>query len=961
MKKFYSFVAMLLCGLASLQAQTTIYAYKTWQPSDPTNCQKGPIKFSSDDPSNVTLIADQSKMGVTYAGTYYNYKWYAQITKIGTQSSVEGLYTIDLNDGTRTLISNKGSQLTDLTYDYTTNTMFAIKNGAEYLSTLNIETGEVTNIAVFKNELDEAIYMLALACDLDGTLYGIASNDILYTIDKATAACTPVGETGVNASFTQSMGFDHNNGVLYWVNAGDYHLYSVNTETGEATDLGAVGANGDDSVTSVFVPYIHAPKGAPDRVTERNFTISNKDVTISWKNPEITAQGEALTEYTGVKILRNGEELTTITLTSAEIGTVSSYTDKNLADGNYSYRIVPTNSKGEGGVDTDNLNIIIGPNAPAAPGNFKAEQGDNTAELSWTKPTEGMYGGEFDPNSITKYIITRIVGTTSKTIEVNDPNATSYSDAPGFGTFTYKIKAVNNIGEGAEVSANPVLVKPANWIVMMTGETVVDAGKTYKFYDAGGTDYYPNSQNEVLTIRPSEPNTAVCMKFNTFVMDTYSDTLYVYNGLNTEAPLIGKYSATAVPADLIDLQATNTDGALTFRFVSDIMMREQGWEADVTVVERKENDLKAVALYGNNYPAVNEPAVFTFHIMNNGIKKAEANSYKVKLLNAAGNTLAESQGVALNSMETAEISLEWTPTTVEKTEVYAVIEASADNDTENNKSNPIAVSVIEEGSKFVRVGEHTDLLAVNPISFMSDESISQNIYLESEINVEKGFLQMISFPMEATTNYINVPLKVWVSTIDKDNLDDSSVPASQMTLVMDGNCPIKSGEKDWVMPFNTPFEYNGGNLLVMVYKKAPGTSAEGIEFYGTYGDYQNDPNWGRFESTWSPDESLDPEANFGYSASPMRPDIKMLFTPNNGGNVESVASSNIAVYPNPVVSTVYISGNVKKAMLTNVYGQTVFTGENINSIDMTSLQRGTYILTVQTEQGNMKTAKIIKR
>ena len=248
MKKFYSFAVMLLCGLTSLQAQTTIYAYKTWQPSDPTNCQKGPIKFSSDNPADVTLIADQTKMGVTYAGTYYNYKWYAQITKIGTQSSVEGLYTIDLNDGTRTLISNKGAQLTDLTYDYTTDTMFAIKYGAEYLSTLNIETGEVTNIDVFKDVQNGAIYMLALACDLDGTLYGIASNDILYTIDKTTAACTPVGETGVNASFTQSMGFDYNNGILYWVNAGDYHLYTVNTQTGEATDLGAVGANGDDSV-----------------------------------------------------------------------------------------------------------------------------------------------------------------------------------------------------------------------------------------------------------------------------------------------------------------------------------------------------------------------------------------------------------------------------------------------------------------------------------------------------------------------------------------------------------------------------------------------------------------------------------------------------------------------------------------------------------------------------------------
>lgn len=220
---------------------------------------------------------------------------------------------------------------------------------------------------------------------------------------------------------------------------------------------------------------------------------------------------------------------------------------------------------------------------------------------------------------------------------------------------------------------------------------------------------------------------------------------------------------------------------------------------------------------------------------------------------------------------------------------------------------------------------------------------------------------MISYPMVATANYTDIPLKVWVKVVDTDNLEEGSVPASQMTLVVDGNCPIKAGDTEWVLPFNTPFEYNGGNLLVMVYKKAPGTSSQGVEFNGTYGNSESDPKWGRYKTTWSPDESLDPEENFGYSADTTRPDIKLLFTPDKSGNVESIENNNITVYPNPVVSTVYISGNVKKAMLTNVYGQTVFTGENINTIDMTALQRGTYILTVQTEQGNMKTAKIIKR
>lgn len=146
MKKVYALIFLCFCVVSSLQAQTTIYAYRNWQQSNPVNVQKGPVKFSSDNLGVVELIADQSTLGAVYAGTYFNYKWYAQVTKPGTQSSLEGLYTIDMNDGTRTLISTNGVHLVEMTYDYTTNTMYGIKNGAEYLMTLDLNTGETKQI-----------------------------------------------------------------------------------------------------------------------------------------------------------------------------------------------------------------------------------------------------------------------------------------------------------------------------------------------------------------------------------------------------------------------------------------------------------------------------------------------------------------------------------------------------------------------------------------------------------------------------------------------------------------------------------------------------------------------------------------------------------------------------------------------------------------------------------------------
>ena len=71
----------------------------------------------------------------------------------------------------------------------------------------------------------------------------------------------------------------------------------------------------------------------------------------------------------------------------------------------------------------------------------------------------------------------------------------SYTDTPGFGTYTYSIYAVNDMGNGAVSTAAPIIVKPADWIVMTNGEAIVESGKAYHFYDAAGPNaYYPNTQ-----------------------------------------------------------------------------------------------------------------------------------------------------------------------------------------------------------------------------------------------------------------------------------------------------------------------------------------------------------------------------------------------------------------------------------------------------------------------------------
>lgn len=960
MKKVILSLTMALIGMVSVvNAQTTIYAYRCWQ-----NCEgdavTGPIKFPSNNPRAVTLIANQSKMGHIYAGAYYNYKWYAQATKPGTQSTLEGFYTIDINTGERSLIAVKGSRLGDMTYDYETNTMFGLTSNAKTLVKVNLETGATTTVANFQTAGGVAAEMLAIACDANNQMYGVSPDGSFYKINKTTAVVSAIGVLGTEPSFTQSMEFDRYTNKLYWANNGDYILYEINIKTGEAKPINYVGEGGYDSINSLFIPWINAPLGTPDRVTNRSALAAGSDMTISWVNPSVDIQGNALTDFSGVKIYRDGTLLTTINYTVADAGKAVSYVDKGLSSGSHSYKIVPFNSKGDGGVDTDLISAYVGKNAPGAVLNFKVAQGDSQALLTWDAPTEGMFGGEYDPASVTKYVVTRISGSLNTKFEVT--NATSFADSPAFGTYTYSIYAVNEVGNGVVTTSEPIMVKPADWIVMTTGEAVVEAGKTYKFYDAGGPNAsYPNSENDTLVIRPATANSVVKIEFETFDIESY-DLMTIFNGSSVNAPKVGEYSSTVVPYDLISLESTSSDGALTFVFESDIMERYTGWAANVTILEKKQYDLVLTAFAGELYAEQGAASKYVVKVQNKGAQTIAATEYKVVIKDANGAVVAQADGVDVEPTAIVDIELTATHTTIGEVALTATIEYAKDADVANNSAN-FVVNVIAKGSKFVQIGHGTEELLVCPVSFMSHQSVSQTLYYPNEIGVESGLLKMISFPYyEVTSNYPNVPVKVWVTETDREDLKSSNIKSEEMTLVFDGNVPVRTVDKEWTIQLTEGYEYKGGTLAIMVFKDAPGTQFEGVTFQGDYCyDVLDAPMRTRFDSPWDETETIDHNALFGWDCEKHLPTTKLLFLPS--ADVESIVTDNtsVKVYPNPVASVLYIGADVESAKLVSLSGQVVVEVENCNEMNVETLSAGIYVLTAITTNGDFITTKVVKK
>lgn len=172
-------------------------------------------------------------------------------------------YKIDTSDWSRTILfgdSTAYNGWSDMTYDYTTGTLYAIAYTLPWESSeseSNIEASFLVTIDVYSHEITEVAQIttgiLTLAADDLGQLYGVAMDGCLYEIDKTNGSCRIVGSTGKVVEFAQSMCYDYNTDTMYWAlcNLTSGTLCTLNLETGAATTLGTIGGNTE--VVSLFV------------------------------------------------------------------------------------------------------------------------------------------------------------------------------------------------------------------------------------------------------------------------------------------------------------------------------------------------------------------------------------------------------------------------------------------------------------------------------------------------------------------------------------------------------------------------------------------------------------------------------------------------------------------------------------------------------------------------------------
>jgi hypothetical protein len=243
MKKHLLTILFLYSVATSLQAQQVSKAAITTSDTaycdiayDPLSGYLGPAKFALSNPGVLTRLSDQPGEYMLNGGTWFNNQWY------GMTMSDNALATINTQTGNVVILGRTGKVISEITYDYSTNTLFAIDYDFLYesssLYTINITNGTPTLIGQCCTG-----FLQTLACDSSGNLYSVGTRyDLLYKIDKTTGAATSIGPIGFDANFAQGLEFDMTSGILYMAayNATAHigELRTVNLLTGATTLIG---------------------------------------------------------------------------------------------------------------------------------------------------------------------------------------------------------------------------------------------------------------------------------------------------------------------------------------------------------------------------------------------------------------------------------------------------------------------------------------------------------------------------------------------------------------------------------------------------------------------------------------------------------------------------------------------------------------------------------------------------
>ena len=916
------------------------------------------------------------------AGAYAERYYYAELTQ--TDLTTQKMIPVELirydieKDVTESVgeLSGYTSHINDMSYDYSTKTMYAISvlnDAYTQLFTIDLNTAESKLVA----DLDRRFF--TLACTYEGQLYGISFEGDLCKIDKTNGNVTVVGATGWHPTYYQSMEFDHSDETLYWaanlMGGTDFDdcIATVDINTGAAQKVAAVGNS--PQIAGLYVPFAASEKGTPSAVSDFECVPGANGATtvaLYWMNPTQTFDGKELTALTDIKVYRDRELIKTFE--NPEIGEEMSYTDDlgDVKGGYHFYSVVASNSVGEGA--EEKVRIFVGRDIPADITTLTLQHdGYDKAVISWNQPELGPNGGYVDASSLSYKVVRkpdgRVIADGLKQTTVSDENISPV------GQYSYSVVASNADGESNAVETETRVFGPAYSMPVTFDFTAFDADNSWTVMDANKDGYAwmwtkVSSGDRVMGHQAS--STAVSddwlisyyMPFEKDATYRAEMELHAYSADKLEFALLDEMY-TVKPAQVLDTVTIkgNRDKqriGVVFKAESDgyknlgihalSPMRADWLEVfNLSVKKAEKSNLAAVSISGPEKPMAKKESVYTVRVENRGTDKAYA--YRVTLVDKNGEELNHKDvAVTLNSGEYADVEVAWTPQVADTTAICGVVRTWPDDEYADDNTTDYMTVIVREAfdGDVVGIGlESSSTASSSPFDLSNQYAAALNIYSADEIGENKDMLiQKLAWPYDALYQYSDVetiPVRIYLANTDLTNTKDGWIPEEQLTLVYDGITSIaQKSTGDLTIALDEPFKYEAGKNLAVL-------TAVNCDTYCPYVSFRqyNSPlegnaayEWGSYYAKqWFDFTQVGHQNYYSRTASIM---IYMTDAKTDG-----ITSANTAA----VAGTAYT--------VSDVAGRVVATGvfSEQGTVNTSGLQRGVYVVSYKVD-GKRQAMKI---
>jgi hypothetical protein len=245
-------------------------------------------ELNLDNPGNLTGTCCDEEVTYLSSGSWTNNGTIITNIWYGSDSEFVEINTLNCEINN---ICTKSRSFDCLAYHPMINKVYS--SSYRYLYEIDLETCEQEQIGPFGGGVQ---YMIGMAFDADGILYGWDLSDRLWTINTETGEATEVGDLGIPINYGSDGHFCFEDDILYIAVNGIY-LYECDEDTAYCSLIGQF--EGNSQITLLTIPYEYNDITPPE--TTHTLDPTEPDGENGWYISNVTVNLTATDDYSGVK------------------------------------------------------------------------------------------------------------------------------------------------------------------------------------------------------------------------------------------------------------------------------------------------------------------------------------------------------------------------------------------------------------------------------------------------------------------------------------------------------------------------------------------------------------------------------------------------------------------------------------------------------------------------------------